>query len=656
MKRFLQSFAYLLSVHVTVLVILTLFRLMFWLSVREQIPADVRGDALLTLTAFVRGVWFDNVIACYALIVPLAALCISALLGYYGKVLFRCINGWLIVLYALIFLASAANIPYFFYFTKVINSSIFNWFEYGGTTTSLVMGEKSYYIYIAAFVVSVALMAWLMHVYQRLLFRSLKPQPYTWLQRGGILLLSACLIGLCLFGIRGRRGYNPIKVSAAYFCLNPILNQMGVNPMFNLMASTLDGMRKENRVLHLMPESEAVAHAQAYLQRKGISGLSPLAQVVEADTLQARLHGKKNVVLVLMESMSAHLMGRFGNKDKLTPYLDSLYRESMSFSNFYSAGNHTNHGMYATLYSFPSILVRNAMKGSVIPVYSGLPTVLRDHGYSTMFFMIHESQYDNMNAFFRTNGYQEIYSQENYPKDKVVNGFGVQDDFLFSYALPVLNRHADNGRPFFATLLTISNHPPYIIPPYFHPHSTKPEEQIVEYADWSISRFMQAVSREPWYDNTIFIFLGDHGKMVGQADCELPQSYNHIPLMIHGKGIAPQERTDFAGQVDVAPTLLAMLGIGYTQNNFGINLLKERRPGMFYSADNTLAARDGSHLYVYNPLTQQEFCYDTSSGKPKTAKMDATFDKLKDYLFSMLQTAEYMVQHGMTLDYKQEKK
>ena len=422
---------------------------------------------------------------------------------------------------------------------------------------------------------------------------------------------------------------------------------MGINPTFNLMASVVDDGRSENRALHLMPAEEAVCNAQSYLGRTGIDGISPLARIVDADTVPSR----KNVVMVLMESMSASLMQRFGQEARLTPYLDSLYHKSLSFANFYSAGNHTNHGLYATLYSFPSVMKRNAMKGSVIPTYSGLPTVLRDNGYATMFFMTHESQYDNMNAFFRTNGYQEIYSQENYPRSKVVNGFGVQDDFLFSYALPVLNRHAATGKPFFATLLTISNHPPYIIPPHFHPATDVLEHQIVEYADWSIRCFMEAASREPWFDNTLFVFLGDHGKMVGTADCELPQSYNHIPFIIYETGITPEERTDFAGQVDVAPTLLGMLGISYTQNNFGVNLLKERRPAMFYTADNTVAARDSSHLYVYDPAVQREFCYDTSDGTPKPAAMSEPYNQLKSYCFSMLQATEWMVQQGMTLDH-----
>lgn len=141
MKRFLQSFAYLLAVHVTGLVLLTMFRVLFWIDVRPQVPAELREDARLTLTAFVRGLWFDNVIACYVLILPLTVLCIAALCDYYGKWLFRFIQTFFTVFYGILFLSAAANIPYFLYFTKVLNSSIFNWFEYGTTTASMVLGE-----------------------------------------------------------------------------------------------------------------------------------------------------------------------------------------------------------------------------------------------------------------------------------------------------------------------------------------------------------------------------------------------------------------------------------------------------------------------------------------------------------------------------------
>ena len=84
-----------------------------------------------------------------------------------------------------------------------------------------------------------------------------------------MVLVGACLIGLCIFGIRGRTGYNPIKVSAAYFCQDAFLNQLGVSPTFNLLTSVMDDMRPENKYLHLMDEQEAITKAQALLNRQG---------------------------------------------------------------------------------------------------------------------------------------------------------------------------------------------------------------------------------------------------------------------------------------------------------------------------------------------------------------------------------------------------
>ena len=148
----------------------------------------------------------------------------------------------------------------------------------------------------------------------------------------------------------------------------------------------------------------------------------------------------------------------------------------------------------------------------------------------------------------------------------------------------------------------------------------------MEYADWSIGNFMQQASREPWFENTIFVFLGDHGKLVTTPECELPESYNHIPLMFFGKGIAPELRTDFCGQVDVAPTLLHLLGIDYVQNNLGVDLLREKRPCIFYKADDWDAASDSLHMYIYNPETNVERCFHTDSLCSPGQASDSAFD------------------------------
>ena len=650
-NRFQCSIAallYILTIHVTALVFFGVFRMVLFLCTDYEFPESISQDWGLQAVAFVKGLWFDNVISCYILIIPLVIFWIASLFGYTAKWLYRFTSGWFIGFYSLAFIICAANIPYFAYFFKVINSSIYNWFGYAGTTAGMIFGETSYYFPIGLGLVSVLLWClsvhgWSKRMYKYSCSRPASPQKQHFLFT---LIVGAALVGLCLFGIRGRMGYNPIKVSQAYYCDDPFLNQLGVNPVFNLLTSTLDDARKENHQLQLMDGQAAIKEIQKLLGRNGIENISPIARKVLTDSATTR----PNIVFIFMESMSAKLMKAYGQAKTLTPYLDSLYHESLVFDQIYSAGIHTNHGMYSTLYSFPTIMKRNAMKGSVIPVYSGLPTVLKENGYRNLFFMTHESQYDNMNAFFRTNGFDEIYAEENYPKEKIANHFGVQDDYLYEYALPILNERAQSGQPFFSVLLSISNHPPYIIPSYFQPESKKMEDQIVEYADWSIRKFMTEAQKQPWFDHTLFVFMGDHGKLVGTPENEMPESYNHVPLMIYGKHIKPSHHTGYGGQVDVAPTLLGLLGISYIQNNFGIDLLKEERPCIFYTADNLIAARDSSRLYIHSPETGQTFCYSQKEGKWQTTHQDDRFDTLKNYVFSMLQATEQLVKEGKTTD------
>ena len=630
MKRFLEVLRYLVSVHLLGLALTFVLRLALFIVAHNMLSADSASQPLLPLGAFVRGLWLDNVVGCYILILPLFVCWVGCFIGYCGKWILRPMTVWMQILWSLVILISTANIPYFQYFFKNINSSIWNWAEYGTQTLGMLFGEPSYYPPLIALILLIVLFVWLVNRLEVRVERaesSEGPRPHS---RWGAFLIGLVCIGLCIFGIRGRTGYNPIKVSAAYYCDDAFLNQLGVSPTFNLLTSTLDDFRPENKALNVMDSEEALRNVAGYYHWDAdkVQGAGCRVQIEE-----------KNVVLILMESMSANLMGTFGNTKNLTPFLDSLASKSLLFTNFYSSGIHTNHGMFATLYSFPAILERNMMKGTNIPRYEGLPNVLRERGYRTMFYMTHESQYDNMNAFFRTNGYEEIYSQEDYPAEKVVNSFGVQDDFLYDYAIQRLNPSENAGRPFFATLLSISNHPPYVIPDYFHPRSKDIEQQIVEYADWSLQQFFSKANGQSWYENTIFVLLGDHGALVGEAENEMPQSYNHIPLIIYIPGEAPAVRDGWGVQMDVQPTLLGLLGIESGVQNFGVDLLSDSRPYAFYCADDVMGVRDADHLYVYRPSDKLEVTY--QDGK-RTDVMDSVALDMRNYLYSNLQAAEVL--------------
>ncbi len=596
-KRFFLSAAWVLSLHVLTLVFLSLFRLVEYVALGSM----VSDTSASVVPAFVRGIWFDNVIACYISVVPLALTLLPATLSLTFRRMRKATVWWYGVLGSVAFMASAANIPYFAYFFKNINSSIFEWFGYAGTTAGMVTGEKSYFLYIALFFVCTALYVYIMVRLRRWFDRRIAQSgekneglatfintfhkaahtQQSWLRVASThamyFFLSAITICLCVFGIRGRTGYNPIKISQAYYCDDAFLNQLGINPAFNLLTSALDDMRKENRDLHLRPYPTAVSLARESL---GITGKCDSMHVLRryidnpSSTVNPTAQ-KKNVVVILMESMSASLLQTFGQPQRLTPTLDSLYNHSMAFSHCYSAGIHTNHGMTASLYSFPALMFRNLMKGTVTPRRDGIPTVLKQQGYHNMFFMTHEAQYDNMKAFFATNGYDDIYAQEDYPKEEVVNSFGVSDHFLFDYAFNKINNQAATGKPFFATLLTISNHPPYVIPEWFKPKTKEPETQIVEYADWAIGNFLSKARKQSWYNNTVFVILADHGKLVGKVSGELPESYNHIPLLIFGPGVENKRVDKLANQVDLMPTLMSLLGISYQYDGFGIDQTKD---------------------------------------------------------------------------------
>ena len=634
MKQFLRILGSLLGIHVLGLLFLSFYRCVEFFVLRGMITDQSTAVA----PAFVRGLWFDNVMGCYVIIVPLALVLLAACFGYCKRWMLRTVAVWFCVLYALLLMASAANIPYFAYFFKNINSSIFEWFGYTGTTAGMVFQEKTWWVYIALYFVLTTVFCWLVwQITERTIITATNRKH--WLPS---LLITVALIALCLFGIRGRTGYNPIKISQAYYSNDPFLNQLGINPAFNLLTSALDDMRKENAELMLMPYNEAISYVRKSLNIVGdVDSTKVLFRHItntnqEEDSILSTQ--KPNIVIILMESMSSALLGK-----GYTPVLDSLKTQSLFFSNFYSAGIHTNHGMTATLYSFPALMKRNLMKGTVTPKRDGLPTVLKQNGWHNLFFMTHEAQYDNMNAFFRTNGYDEIYAQEDYPKEEIVNSFGVSDHFLFDFALGKLSNTAKQQQPFMATLLTISNHPPYIIPDWFKPSSKEPETQIVEYADWCIGDFLSKAKKEKWYDNTVFVVLADHGKLVGTADSELPQSYNHIPLMIFGAGIQPQEYTQLGMQVDVMPTLLNILSIDYEYNGFGVDLLRQPRQMVFYSADNQIVARDSTRCFLYHPQMKKSFCYDIGhNGQLIQTHNEESFASLRRYVFAMEQTAEFL--------------
>lgn len=646
MKKINTAFGYVISIHLLGLLFMFIGRVVFLIA-NGQYLENIETKVSWTTHAFLLGMWFDNVIASYISGLPLALLALNAFFNNIGEKLLKIFNIYYIVIYTLVFGISIANVPYFSYFFRHLNSSILNWNEEVAANSSMLLQEDSYSIYFILFFILALLFAFLtIRISRRFLARpqiNLSPKDYL------IYIPVFALLGsLCFLGIRGRFGYNPIRTSQAYFTNNSFINQLGLNPTFYLLRDIYDISKSYFDPDKLMPEKEAITYVQKQLKIETGNDRSPIARKIPASGEPKEM----NVVIILMESMSADLLSLKENGQELTPYLNDLIEDSYYFENFFSAGIHTNHGILATLYGMPSLLDKNMMKSAHIPLCQGIPSILQERGYETMLFLTHESQYDNINAFVLENGIEEVYSEETYPASKRVNSWGVADDYLFEFALDKCNEKSKADNPFFAAILTTSNHPPYVVPERYKKISDDPQFQILAFADDALRQFMEGAAEQDWYENTLFVLLGDHGKLVGNQKYDMPLSYNHIPLIIHSPVLddAPRSFQQFGGQIDVFPTVMGLLNQPYINNTLGVDLFREERPCMFFSSDDAIGCINDEYFFSYNLKMKRKSLYRYNDHDPQNLAQDLPekTDNMYAYPAAMLRVTSSMFKNNQT--------
>ena len=283
--------------------------------------------------------------------------------------------------------------------------------------------------------------------------------------------------------------------------------------------------------------------------------------------------------------------------------------------------------------------------------FTGLPVTLKKNGYRTRFFCTHPKTFDNLDIFLERNGFDYITDQSDYPKEDIANAWGVGDDAMLQKAVTELDSMyaADTEAPFFATMLTITTHPPYILPANtrFKPKSTDPVKATYEYADWAISSFIDSCANKPWYEETIFVLVGDHGVNLSSYVNDVPLSYNHVPLIVHAPGLYPKGelRHGLASQTDIYPTVMGMLNLDYTQNTMGYDLLREKRPVAFFSQDYRLCAINEHFLFVARK-SGSESLYELQQPVTSTdilGKYPRVASDMKAFACAHLKTAQWMI-------------
>lgn len=316
---------------------------------------------------------------------------------------------------------------------------------------------------------------------------------------------------------------------------------------------------------------------------------------------------RPNVVLVSMESMSADFMQTFGNPRNLTPTLDRLAGESLFFARTYASGTRTVRGLEALTLSVPPTPGNGFVRRPGNEQMFSVGGVFKDHGYRPMYIYGGYGYFDNMNGFYSGIGY-DVVDRTAVPSDQIHHEtiWGIADEDLFTQALTTLDQHQKQhpDQPFFAHVMTTSNHRPYTYPNgRIDIPSKTGRDGGVKYADWSLGNFIERARQKSWFDNTVFVIVADHqASSAGKRD--LPIHRYHIPMMFYAPKLIEPKRVDrLTAQIDMAPTLFGLLGWSYESRFFGRDMLTAAPASdrAFISTYQKLGYIEGDRIAILEP-------------------------------------------------------
>ncbi|MEZ5598435.1 MAG: LTA synthase family protein [Pseudomonadales bacterium] len=287
--------------------------------------------------------------------------------------------------------------------------------------------------------------------------------------------------------------------------------------------------------------------------------------------------GRLNVVVVACESFGAEFSRLYGSERDWTPNFDRYAQEGLWFAHTYASGTRTVRGLEAIAASFPPIPSVSILRRPRNEDVAGWGKVMRELGYTTDFLYGGYGYFDNMNAFFASNGYAVVDRNDIPQPVRFENIWGVADEDLYDAALARFDQRAATGQPFFAIVMNTSNHKPYTFREGLEAYGIQAtggrRQSGVRYADYALGYLLAAAQAHAWFDDTVFVVLADHGARVYGSQ-EIPLKSYEIPFMIYAPKHIPPGRVDsLVTQVDVAPTVLGLLGLPYEAPFFGQDAL-----------------------------------------------------------------------------------
>jgi phosphoglycerol transferase MdoB-like AlkP superfamily enzyme len=471
-------------------------------------------------------------------------------------------------------------------------------------------------------------------------------------------LMAICFLTWCLYGVFS---FQPLKWKDAFELNDNFKSYVALNPLQNFF-TTLQ-FRKPSFDDALAKKYFPVIADFLQLDPKNIADENYSREVLPNSK---SLESRPNIVLVICESFSMYKSSMSGNPLNTTPFFKEMCDSGIFFNRCFSPTFGTARGVFATLTGIPDVQLSkfSTRNPAAIKQY----TIINEfEDYNKFYFLGGSSDFNNFEGLVKNINDVKIYQEGSF-KSAPLNVWGISDKNLFSEAT---NIFTEQKKPFFAIVQTADNHRPFSIPEedrdferrvvpedtlHKYGFESLKEFQAFCYTDYCFKKLIEEAKMHEWFNNKIFVFVGDHG-VEGETSAIYPDkkylgrlSDEHVPLLFYAPELlSPQTRTDIASQIDVLPTIAGMVHQSYTNTTLGRDLLNSKNKldaaFIIHHDEGNIGMVTNDYFYVKNLRISKEELMPINSNyfSINTAQQDSIKNKLSKLTSAIYETSKWML-------------
>lgn len=549
------------------------------------------------LKVITHGLLLDCTVSGYLTVIPLLCILVSVWLP--GTFYQKLIKGYFLATGLLVAAIFAVDVALYGYWGFRLDATLFFYLQSpADAMASVPIG--TFFLQFLLFLIYAYGIYW---VFKRFVVPLFPTTPVHNRLGGTIVILL--LGGILFIPIRGGVTTSTANVGMVYFSKNQFLNHSAINPAFSLLAS-LSKQQDFAAQFDFFPEEERKERYAALTAHNNL----PMNDV---DTEKLLTTDRPNILIILMESFTANVIEAVGGEVGITPNLNRLSREGVTFTNMYANSFRTDRGIVAVLNGYLAQPTTSIMK---YPAKSQtLPSIaksLGEQGYTADMLYGGDINFTNMQSYFFSSGYSQITADRDFPLSSRLSKWGANDDITFTHLYESI-KDRDEKAPWLSTFLTLSSHEPFEVP--YH-HLEDPYLNSVAFTDSCIGSFVDKLKELPVWKNTLIVLVSDHGYRYPSSLTDYEPRRFHIPMIWLGGAVKePTVIETYANQTDLAATLLSQLGLPHDQFIFSRDILAPGYPEYsFYTFTNGFGFIDSTGISVYDNESNKPLIENPAAG------------------------------------------